>query len=332
VSSRSYTWIAGGACAVIALIWGAWAVLSGWTSTDSGTITVIRDGGTFDSKQIRMVDGQPMIVQPGSSLTWIGAFSTEHGYPSTQRYFKVSSRPGADSNEVITVPTRDGVTVGVEGTFYFTLNSDPKVLADFDNRYGTRTYPAPTNDDPNRRLHAWEGDEGWTAFLDGTLGNLVQNDLRREIAKPTCVDLIASCALAQNAAGTDAAAVLAAAQANPSATDKLTDIQDAVNKQFAADVLADLGTPVFTNVRFVISKITLPDNVQNAINDAQAAFAAVTKAQAGKAAAEIEAQTNGVRQQGYTACPTCGDIEKLKALPPGLTTYAPGAQYAVGGK
>jgi len=329
---KGYTLIAVGACAVIALIWGAWAVLSGWTSTDSGTITVIRDGGTFDSKQIRMADGQPLIVQPGSSLTWIGAFSTEHGYPSTQRYFKVSSRPGADSNEVITVPTRDGVTVGVEGTFYFTLNTDPKVLANFDNRYGTRTYPAPTSDDPNRRLHAWEGDEGWTAFLDGTLGNLVQNDLRREIAKPTCVDLIASCALAQNAAGTDAAAVLAAAQANPAATDKLTDIQDAVNKQFATDVLADLGTPVFTGVRFVISKITLPDNVQTAINDAQAAFASVTKAQAGKAAAEIDAQTAAVRQQGYSACQTCGDIEKLQALPKGLTTYAPGAQYAVGGK
>lgn len=316
----------------IVAAWAVWAIASGWTATDSGTITVVRNGGLFDNKQIRIKDGQPQIVPPGSSLTWIGAYSTEHGYPSTQRYFKVSSRPGADSNEVINVPTRDGVAVGVEGTFYFTMNTDPNVLADFDNRYGTRTYPAPTADDPNRRLHAWEGDEGWTAFLDGTIGNLVQNDLRREIAKPTCVDLIASCALAQNAAGTDAAAVLAAAQANPNAPDKLTEIQNNVNTQFAKDVLSDLGTPVFTDVKFVISKITLPDNVQTAINDAQAAFASVTKAQAGKAAAEIDAQTNAVRAQGYNNCPGCLEIEKLKALPPGLTTYAPGAQYAVGGK
>jgi hypothetical protein len=333
----NYKIIAAIVVAAIIAIWGLFAFLSGWTSTDSGTITLIRDGGTFDSKTVRQVDGQPMVLQPGSSLTWIGFYSTEHGYPSTQRLFKVSSRPGADSNEVINVPTRDGVTVGVEGTFYFTLNTDPKVLADFDNRYGTRTYPAPTKDEPDRRLHAWEGDDGWTAFLDATLGNLVQNDLRREIAKPTCVDLIASCALAQNVAGQDAAAAIAAAQANSAATDKLTTIQDGVNQQFATDVAADLGSPgskdaIFTNIRFVISKVTLPDNVQNAINDAQAAFAAVTKAQAGKAAAEIEAQTNGVRQGGYTNCPGCLDIEKLKALPPGLTTYAPGAQYAVGGK
>ena len=319
-------------CAVIALIWGGWAVISGLTATDSGIITVIRNGGLLDNKQVRQVDGQPQIVPPGSSITWIGAFSKEHGYPSTQRYFKVSSRPGADSNEVINVPTRDGVTVGVEGTFYFTLNTDPKVLEEFDNRYGTRTYPAPTQDDPSRQLHAWEGDEGWTAFLNATLGNLVQNDLRREIAKPTCVDLIASCALAQNSAGSDAAAAIAAAQANPAATDKLTDIQTGVNTQFAADVTADLGGAYFTDIKFVISKIALPDNVQNAINDAQAAFASVTKAQAGKAAAEIDAQTNATRQGGYNACGTCAEIDKLKALPPGLTTYAPGAQYAVTGK
>jgi hypothetical protein len=317
---------------VLVVIAGVWVAISGFTSTDSGVITVIRNGGWFDNKQVRQVDGHPQILPPGSSITWIGAYSTEHPYPSTQRYFKVSSRPDADSNEVINVPTRDGVTVGVEGTFYFTLNTDPAVLAQFDDRYGTRTYPAPTRDEPDRRLHAWEGDEGWTAFLNATLGNLVQNDLRREIAKPTCVDLIASCALAQNAAGTDAAAAIAAAQANPTAADKLTAIQDGVNTQFANDVTADLGGAYFTDIRFVISKIALPDNVQNAINDAQAAFAAVTKAQAGKAAAEIDAQTNATRQNGYNACPTCADIDRLKALPNGLTTYAPGGAYAVTGK
>lgn len=316
----------------IVLVWGLWAVISGLTATDSGVVTVVRNGGLLDNKQVRQVDGHPQIVPPGSSITWIGAFSKEHPYPSTQRYFKVSSRPDADSNEVINVPTRDGVTVGVEGTFYFTLNTDPAVLAEFDNRYGTRTYPAPTPDDPARQLHAWQGDEGWTAFLNATLGNLVQNDLRREIAKPTCVDLIASCALAQNAAGTDAAAAIAAAQANPAAPDKLTEIQNGVNGQFAADVTADLGGAYFTGIRFVISKIALPDNVQNAINDAQAAFAAVTKAQAGKAAAQIDAETAGIRQQGYATCQTCGDIDKLRALPSGLTTYAPGAALAVGAK
>lgn len=321
------------AAAIVAVV----AAFAGFTTTDAGTLSVVRNGGWFDNKQVRMVDGPngqkiPQVLPPGSSLTWVGAWSSVHSYPSTQRYFKVSSRPDADSNEVISVPTRDGVAVGVEGTFYFDLNTDPVVLGQFDDRFGTRTYPAPTQDEPSRQLHAWEeGDDGWRAFLNATMGNLVQNDLRREVGKVGCTDLVASCALAQNTAGVDAAAAVAAAQQGQPSTDQITKIQDAVNAQFARDVTSDLGGAYLVNIRFVLSKVTLPDNVQTAINDAQAAFAGVTKAQAGKAAAEIDAQTNQVRQSGYNACPTCADIDRLRALPPGLTTYAPGAGVAVGG-
>lgn len=323
--------VVGCVLAVIAVITG----IAGFANTDGGTISVVRNGGLFDNRQVRQVDGHPQVLPPGSSLTWVGAWSSVHAYPSTQRLFKVSSHPDADSNEVITVPTRDGVQVGMEGTFYFDLNPDPQVLGQFDDRFGTRKFPAPTHDNAERQLYPWDDDPAaWPAFLGGTLGNLVQNNLRREIAKVNCTDLVASCALAQNTAGVDAAkaaAAAAAAQGGASA-DQITKIQDAVNAQFARDVTADLGGPYLINIRFVLSKVTLPDNVQNAINDAQAAFAAVTKSSAAKAAADIDAQTNAVRQGGYNACGTCADIDRLRALPPGLTTYAPGAQYAVGGK
>ena len=124
--------------AVVAVITVITAI-AGLARTDSGTISVVRNGGVLDNKQIRMVDGPagreiPQVLLPGSSLTWVGAWSSVHSYPSTQRYFKVSSRPDADSNEVINVPTRDGVAVGVEGTFYFDLNPDPPVLGQFDDR------------------------------------------------------------------------------------------------------------------------------------------------------------------------------------------------------
>ena len=314
--------------AIIGVITG----IAGFSRTDAGTISVVRNGGLFDNKQIRQVDGQPQVLPSGSSLTWVGAWSSVHSYPSTQRYFKVSSRAGADSNEVINVPTKDGVTVGVEGTFYFDTNPNPAILAQLDDRFGTRKFPAPTKDEPERDLYPWDDDPAaWLAFLNGTLGNLVQNDLRREVVQVNCTDLVASCALAQNNAGTDAAKAIAAAQAGQN-VDQITKIQDNINRSFTADVAADLGGPYLTNIRFVLSKVTLPDNVQGAINDAQAAFAAVTKSQAAKNAADIDAQTNAVRQGGYNSCPTCADIDRLKALPPGLTTYAPGAQYAVGGK
>src|SRR5258708_30143403 len=48
--------------------------------------------------------------------------------------------------------------MGIEGTFYFNLNLDHKVISDFDNKFGTRTF---TGADGKAR-HAYEGDEGWS--------------------------------------------------------------------------------------------------------------------------------------------------------------------------
>lgn len=330
--------IAAGLVATITGIWGLWGVASGWSSPDGGQVVVIRNGGLFDDKQVRQVDGQPQILTPGSGLTWVGMFSKEHAYPATERYFKVSATPDADSNEVIQVPTKDGVQVGVEGVFWFTLNADPQVLAQFDDRFGTRTFPAVTERNADgtpavtENLHAWEGDAAWSGFLSATLGNLVQNDLRREIGTVSCPDLVATCALAQSTAGVDAAAVIAAAANQPVGSDKITALQEEVNKQFAKDVNDTLGGPYFTNIRFVLSKVALPKNVQDSINDAQGAFASTTKAAAAKQAAVLEADAQIERQRGYNGCPTCAEVDVLKALPGGLTTYAPGGNYAVTGR
>lgn len=289
-------------------------IASPFTGTDGGTIAVVRNGGWFDSHDVRQ------IIQPGSSITPSGWWSSVHRYPSTQRNFKVSSAQSADSNEVINVPSKDGVALGIEGTFYFDLTRDEKTLGEFDNKFGTRTYTVPGTGDSKT---AWADEQGWNAFLDFTIGNLVQNDLRREVIGYTCPELIASCSLAQNGPGAAPTAVT---------TDKINAIQTAVNESFKKDLQDNLGNEYFTNIKFVLAKVTLPDKVQGAINDAQSSFAAVTRAQAGLQQAQIDAQANAVRQNGYNACSTCADIDKLKALPPGLTTYAPGAGFAVSPK
>jgi hypothetical protein len=328
--SMSVPIFVGGAALVTAAALAVIGLLGAFTATDGGTISVIRNGGLLDNRAVRVVDGRPQIVPPGSSLTYTGMFSSEHPYPAGQRNFVIAARPPVqptdveapvDSREVINVPSKDGVMIGVEGTFYFELTRDPVVLAQFDDKFGTRTYPGPDGE----AYAAWDGDAGWSGFLNFTLGNLIQNDLRRELVQVSCADLVASCSLASNAT----APVTIDLNAVP--TDRIQQVQDAVNTQFARDVEATLGGPYFTNIKFVMSKAVLDDKVQGAITDAQAAFAAVTKAQAGKQAAQIEAETNAVRQQGYTTCPTCADIERLRALPPGLTTYAPGQAFAVTG-
>jgi hypothetical protein len=294
------------------------AFLAGFTKADGGHVIVVRNGGMFDDNSIRQV------IQPNSSLTSTGLFSSDHPYPSTQRNFKVSAAENADSNEVINVPTKDGVLVGVEGTFYFDVNyTDDEVMSAFDDRFGTRTYPVPGGD----ARHAWEGDAGWSAFLEFTLGNLVQNVLRQEIGNVECADLVASCSLAANPTARNVPVV--DPQANGNQT--INEVQAAVNAAFTADVDDVLGMPILIHPRFVLSRVELPANVQDAINQAQAAFAGVTESQAALQRAQIDAEANAARQSGYNACPTCAQMDILKALPDGLTTYAPGTGFTVTG-
>jgi hypothetical protein len=294
------------------------AFVTGFTKADGGHVVVVRNGGPFDDNSIRQV------IEPNSGLTSTGLFSAEHPYPSTQRNFKVSGAKNADSNEVINVPSKDGVLVGVEGTFYFDVNfGDEKVMRAFDDKYGTRTYPTPGGN----ATYAWDGDDGWSAFLEFTLGNLVQNVLRQEIGNVECADLVASCSLAANAS-----AQAAAVDPNANGNQTINQVQQAVNDAFTQDVDTVLGVPILIHPRFVLSKVDLPANVQQAINQAQAAFAGVTESQAALQRAQIDAKANAARQSGYVSCPTCAQIDILKSLPDGLTTYAPGQGFAVTGK
>lgn len=282
-----------------------------FSKTDGGTIIVVRNGGWLDDTSIRDV------VYPNSGNTWEGWHSTEHPYPASQRFFKVGNGSDADSNEVINVPTKDGVSVGVTGTFYFQLNTDRAVLEQFDNAFGTRTFDGGK--------HAWDED-GWSPFLNATLGNLVQNVLRTEIGTVSCQDLVASCALAFNASAT-------VDSTNATGNSTLASIQDAVNKSFEADVQTNLGMPLFTGIQFVLSQVTLPQATQDAINasfSAVATQAGQTQASQGKLQqAQIDAQTNKTKQDGYNSCPVCGEIDLRAAIPSGITVWAPGGDLSV---
>lgn len=304
------------ALALVVIIFGivpgiAW--IDGFAKADGGHVIVVRNGGPFDNNSIRQ------IIEPNSGLVSTGLYSSQHPYPSTQRNFKVSGATNADSNEIINVPTKDGVLVGVEGTFYFDVNyTDQQAMRSFDDKYGTRTYPNGTD-----QIAAWDGDAGWNSFLSFTLGNLVQNVLRQEIGNVECADLVASCSLAKNAQ---------AAPPNVNSNQTINKVQQAVNDGFTTDINNVLGVPILIHPRFVLSKVDLPPNVQGAINQAQAAFAGVTESQAALQRAQIDAQTNQQRQTGYTVCPACAVIDELHALPPSITTFAPGTGFAITGK
>jgi regulator of protease activity HflC (stomatin/prohibitin superfamily) len=303
--------------AVLAVVLGSSAFGSAVTKTQAGEVAVVRNGGPLDNNRIRQ------IVQPASSLTWIGLFSTKHTYPAQQRFYTITadaSRGDRTGVDVENLPTADGVEVGVEGTVYFSLNTDPAILRTFDDKYGTRRYRGV---DGTYR-YAWEDDDGWSTFLDQIVRPVISNDLREEVGNFPCSELQASCALVQN--GGSAQAVNAVAGKGNL---NIAKIQDSINTSLAQDLTSTLGGGFIIGVRFNLAKITLPTRVQEAINQAQAAFAGVTEAQAKVQQAKAEAQANTQRQLGYQACPACAQIDTMKAIPPTVTTFAPGSGFAI---
>ncbi len=317
--------------AVIALlVFGAIFGIAAWLQfdkTDGGQIAVVRNGGPFDNNNIRQV------IQPASSLTWTGWWSSTHKYPAQQRFYTITADPNAGDKtgvDVEQIPTSDGVEVGIQGTVYFTLNRDPATLKSFDNKYGTRTYKVTSGtgaDATTEFKTAWEDEAGFSAFLDQIIRPVISNDLRQQIGSFPCGELQASCALVQNGNNPQAVAAVSG-----KSNFNIAKIQNSVNKSLQDDFNTTLGGPFITDVRFNLAKITLPDAVQTAINKAQAAFAAVAESRAKVQQASADAAANAQRQLGYKNCPACVTIDTLKAIPPNVTTFAPGAGFGITSK
>jgi len=311
--------IVGGIVLLIALI----GATSGFDKTAGGEIAVVRNGGPFDNNRIRQV------LPPGSGLTWIGLYSSMHRYPAQQRLYTITAdqqRGARLDADVVRTPSSDGVDMGIEGTLYFSLNLDPETIKAFDEKFGTRGF----RDREGGLLYAWEGYDGWSAFLDSVFRPVIDNNLRIQINNFRCSALVSSCALLQNSgqarpAGLPATVTTDGQQNNTN----IAKVQQAVNDSLPRELHDTLGGDFFVDIRFNLVRITLPQAVQDAVNKAQAAYAAVSEAQAKVIQAQAEADANKKRQEGYNACPACAQIDMIKSLPAGVTTYAPGAGVAI---
>jgi regulator of protease activity HflC (stomatin/prohibitin superfamily) len=288
----------------------------GLTKTSGGEVAVVRNGGPFDNHRTRQV------IDPASAITWTGWWSQVHKYPAQQRFYTITANGGGDRPgvDVVHTPTSDGVNVGIEGTIYFQLTLDHAALRKFDDKFGTRKFRGL---DGVIRA-AYDGDDGWSGFLDQIVRPVIDNNLREQINAFRCAELVSSCALVQNA--TSRRAGLNGARSN---NGNIAKVQDAINSSLAKDLTQTLGGQFFTNIRFNLVRITLPPKVQAAVDDAQAAFAQVTQAQARVESARADAQANAIRERGYKDCPACAQIDELKAIPPSVQTFAPGAGFSV---
>jgi regulator of protease activity HflC (stomatin/prohibitin superfamily) len=304
--------------------------ISGYEKTNGGEIAVVRNGGPLDNHRIRQV------VEPASGLVYTGMWSDVHKYPGQQRFYTISANPNegdARVVDVVHVPTSDGVFVGIEGTLYFNLNTDTSncsgtnsatlqrrhpacPIAEFDNRFGTRTFGG---------YHPYDGETGWDNFLAQVIRPVIDNNLREQIGNFPCKELVSSCALVQNQGNVRSVSATQGKKNNAN----LISIQDSINTSLRADLRSELGGDYLVGLRFILRGVTLPPKVQSAVDDAQAAFGAVSLSEAHVKQAALDAKANRIRESGYRSCPACARIDALKAIPPTVHTFAPGGAFAV---
>jgi SPFH domain / Band 7 family len=317
--------------AIVGLIFGIIG-LGSFSRTDGGTAMVIRNGGPFDSQDIRQV------LPPASPRTFTGMFSEEHPYPAQQRFYDIvpagDDTPGVNAYRT---PTSDGVDVGLSARLNFRLNTTESVLRAFDDAYGTRAYQVPGTD---QRLAVWEGDAGFGAFLDVIIKPVLEETLRQQIGTVDCTELQASCALVQNSTPGQLADAAAAGQGANNA-EVLQRIQSNVQTALATNINRALGGDYLTNISFSLTGVDLPHQLRERIEAAQAEFAGASAAQARLNQARLDADANAERQRGYLACPVCAQIDLVReqgeaqrkaneALQgSGVTVYAPGTNTGI---
>jgi regulator of protease activity HflC (stomatin/prohibitin superfamily) len=279
-----------------------------------GYVGVVRNGGPLDTRTIRQV------LLPGQGLTWIGLFSqAPHQYPSASvnRTYTVTADPRRGNRsgvDVLTVPTRDGVQVGIEATVFmhFVGESNIRVLEQFDISYGTRKFTASNG----RRLYPWQGDDGFYAWLDTLFRPVLEYDIRKEIGRFDCAKLVASCSLVTRGASVGTVPVVDS-----------DNVARRISRSLGVDLERTIGHPYLRDLRVRIARVTLPTNVQTAIDDAQAKFAAVSGARADYRQARYEAKQKDLLGAAYNKSPALATIDALKAIPPGSTVIvSPGGK------
>jgi hypothetical protein len=271
---------------------------------DVGHVGVVRNGGPFEGRSVRQVLG------PGTGPTWTGWFSQKpHEYPASKvvLQYTVSAeanrgdRPGVD---VVTVPTLDGVRVGLQGTVYyhFTGEQSEALLRRFDETFGTRKYMSETG----KSVYPYDGDYGFQVLVENVFRPVLDNDLRRVVVTFDCAQIVSACKLVKPAAGDTTARGV---------SKNVDTIEHRINESLQGDLAGALGGDYFNNVHFRLTRVTLPPTVQNAVTASQAESAKVTVARQKYEQGRYEARRVELLAKAYNQSSSLASIEAIKAAP-----------------
>jgi hypothetical protein len=271
---------------------------------DIGHVGVVRSGGPFEGRSIRQV------LRPGSGPTWTGWFSQKpHEYPAHKVVLQYTvtaepqrgDRPGVD---VVSVPTLDGVRVGLQGTVYyhFVGEQNESLLRRFDETFGTREYTSETG----KSVYPAEGDYGFQVMVENVFRPVLDNDLRRVVVTFECAQIVSACKLVKPASG----------DTTPHGVSRNVDlIEHRINESLEGDLAGALGGAYFTDVHFRLTRVTLPPTVQDAVTSAQAESAKVAVARQKYQQGRYEARRVDLLAKAYNESSSLASIEAIKAAP-----------------
>ena len=311
------------AVAVVALIVLVVGV-SGFKSVAPGEICVVQEGGPLDGRGVKSVR------QPSSGVSFIGAFNTQRCFPATERNYVLSADPKQSDSEAVDffeTPTSDAVQVRIEGQALFHLSTVPQAVERFYRRFGVRTF--------NGR-HPYDGNDGWTAFLNVQFRPVLENALRDAIGQYRCVQLNNTCAYVQDPTG--------AAESGVRAEDNvqnLAEVQAKIASTFQRDLNETLGGPFFEGVQFRLVQVRFDPELQQSIVRATAARADVaTKRLEAQQKVETaigdrrvaEQKARGIRatRNAYRDNPAQARIDGIRALPQNLQALGGNLSSIVG--
>jgi hypothetical protein len=92
-------------------------------------------------------------------------------------------------------------------------------------------------------------------------------------------------------------------------------VQDRINRSLEDELAGALGGRYFVDVHFRLSRVTLPQNVQRAVDNAQAASAQVHVAREHLRQGYYEARRNELLAKVYNKSPSLANINAIRAAP-----------------
>jgi hypothetical protein len=145
-------------------------------------------------------------------------------------------------------------------------------------------------------------------MLDGVFRPVLDNDLRREVGDFDCAEMVASCAL-----------VRPSKRRGSGAGSAIRTIEARIDRSLDRDLMSTIGQPYFRELRFRLVRVTLPEPVQKAIDEAQAEYANVSRDKARVRQAHYQARRTRLLGRAYRENPSLATIDAIRAAPTGST-------------